>query len=449
MSTTNRVIAIETPSVDLGHDAHAGQGSNAQVADLAAAAVSSGSLDATFNKSGKLFQGFTTSGGGFATQVVALPNGQALVAFELQEGTLGAPGFQSFIVVRRYNEDGSLDRTFGGSGNVQATIRGFSPILQPRKMVVAPEGRIFIAATGVSHAAGSSARPHLFALTPSGTKDATFGHKGALTPVTPIANPSTTRIFPEDLVYDPATKKLTLGGTARPNNGNGSFLWIYRVDVSNTNSTQETVVKETGASLEFAKFRTLAGDELLIAAGITPSSAAGIPRAYLVRVLGNGLVTRKAVDVVGVKTFITGLQVDGSKAFVAGSAFTNGSNADGYVARVDLATLALDTAFGNNGIRFVSADVRDLAFSKGSGTAKTVIVVGSGGTDYLAARMSYDGQIDASFGANGIALVNFSQFADERALTVSVDSQDRIWGAGLTESVDDSGLRAGLFRLLP
>lgn len=448
MSTTNRVIAIATPSpVALGHDADTGQGSNAQVADLAGAAVSSGSLDATFNKSGKLFEGFTTSGGGSATQVVALPSGQALVAFDLQEGTLGAPGFQSFIVVRRFNEDGSLDRTFGGSGNIQATIRGVSPILQPRKMVVTPEGRIFVAATG--RAAGSSARPHLFALTPSGTKDSTFGHNGALSPSTPIANPGTNRIFAEDLVYDPATKKLTLGGTVRPHNGNGSFLWIYRVDVNNANSTQETVVKETGASLEFAKFRTLAGDALLIAAGITPSSAAGIPRAYLVRVLGNGLVTRKAIDVVGLQTLMTGLQVDGSKAFVAGSAFTNGLNAEGYVARVDLETLALDTAFGDNGIRFVSADVRDLAFSKGSGTAKKVIVVGSGGKDYLAARMSYDGQIDASFGANGIALVSFSRIADERALTVSVDSKDRIWGAGLTESFDGGGLRAGMFRLLP
>ena len=85
----------------------------------------------------------------------------------------------------------------------------------------------------------------------------------------------------------------------------------------------------------------------------------------------------------------------------------------------------------------------------GSGTATQVIVVGSDGTDYMAARMSYSGQIDTSFGNNGIALVNFSNAVPERALTVSVDSKDRIWCAGLTQPLNDSGFRAGVFRLLP
>jgi hypothetical protein len=315
-------------------------------------------------------------------------------------------------------------------------------------MVVTPEGGIFIAAAGFS-AAGSSARPFIFALTASGTLDSNFAGDGSLSPVTPIANPATNKIFAEDLLYDPATDKLTLGGTVEPKNGNNSFLWTYTVDVDNTNFPQETFVEEAGANLQFAKFRKLPGDEMLIAAGITPSDESGIPRAYLVRQLDNGIVTRKAINGVGLETFISGLQVDGSKAFLAGAAFTNGFQTQGYVARFDLETLTRDTTFGSNGIRFVGNEVRDLAFSKGSGIAKKVIVVGTDGTDYMAARMSYNGQIDTSFGTNGIALVNFSNSVDERALTVSVDSKDRIWGAGLTEPFNDSGFRAGEFRLLP
>jgi hypothetical protein len=375
-----------------------------------------------------------------------LPDGKAIVAYELREGTLGTSSFRSFIVVRRLNEDGSLDRTLGGPGNTQATIKGFSPVLQPRSMVVTPEGGIFIAATGLS---SSSARPLIFALTASGTLDSSFAGDGSLSPVTTIANPSTNKIFADDLLYDPATNKLTLGGTVEPNSGNNSFLWSYTVDVNNTNFSEETVVKETGANLQFAKFRKLPGDEMLIAAGITPSDGSGIPRAYLVRQRDDGIVTRKASNVVGLETFITGLQIDGTKALLAGAAFTNGFQTQGYVARFDLETLTRDTIFGSNGIRFVGNEVDDLAFSQGSGTAKNVIVVGSDGTDYMAARMSYDGQIDTSFGKNGIAPVNFSNAADERALSVSVDSADHIWGAGLTEPFSDSGFRAGVFRLLP
>jgi hypothetical protein len=267
--------------------------------------------------------------------------------------------------------------------------------------------------------------------------------------VTTIANPSTNKIVAEDLLYDSATNKLTLGGTIEPKNGNNSFLWTYTVDVNNTNITHETVVKEPNARLQFAKFRKVPGDELLIAAGMTPSVGGGLPRAYLVRQLDNGIVTGKALNVVGLETFITGLQVDGSKAFLAGTAYTNGAQTQGYVARFDLETLTRDTNFGSNGIRFVSNDVRDLAFSEGSGTAKKVIVVGSDGTDYMAARMSYDGQIDTSFGNDGIVLVNFSNAVDEWALTASVDRKDRIWGAGLTKPLNDSGFRAGVFRLLP
>ena len=92
--------------------------------------------------------------------------------------------------------------------------------------------------------------------------------------MTKIANPGTNRIIAEDLLYDPVTEKLTLGGTIEPKNGNNSFLWTYTVDVNNTNFPRETVVKEPGASLQFAKIRKLPGDEMLMAAGITASMGA-------------------------------------------------------------------------------------------------------------------------------------------------------------------------------
>jgi hypothetical protein len=396
-----------------------------------------GSLDPTFQKSLSSFG----NGGGFATHIAQLPNHQALVVFSVLNSNN-----QRFIVVRRYNEDGSHDRSFGGPGEVQATIKGGMPDLAPNAIVVTPEGRIFVAVTGF---AGSLVRPLIFTLTSSGTRDTTtLDGDGLFTPVTTIANPNVAKIFAADLSYDAVTQKLTLGGTVDPNNGN-SFLWTFTVNVNGVAPFTETVVKETAANLSFEKFRRRSNGEMVIAGGIV-SPNGGIPRGFLVRQLSDGLIVRKSIDVVGFKAFITGLQVDAGSVFLAGAAFTTaGFDTEGFVARFNLETLTVDTAFGNNGIRFVSDDVRGLAFSNGSGTAKEVLVAGSDGTDYMVARMSYDGQMDASFGDDGIALVNFSNAVDERTLALSVDSANRIWAAGLTESFNDSGFRAGLFRLLP
>ncbi len=415
--------------------------------EFESAATTPGSLDTTFDKDGRLFQSFSTESGGFATHIATLPNGKAIVVFELLDGKFGASNFKQFIVVRRYNEDGSLDRTFGGPGNNQATIKFFGSHI-PNDLVVTPEGRIFIAATRFS---SETRRPVIVALTPSGTFDSSFDGDGRLFPSTTIANSSINNISAADLLYDPATKKLILGGTVDPKNGNNSFLWTYTVDVNNTTSVKETVVKESGANLELAKLEKLPNGEMLMAAGITPSSGGSLPRSYLVRQLDNGLIVGKAINGVGFETFITGLKVDGSKVFLAGSAFTgSGFSTQGYVARFNLETLTKDTTFGNQGIRFVSKEVRDITFSKGTGNSKKILVAGSDGTVYMVARMAYNGTIDTAFGKNGIALVDFSNLADERALTLSVDSKNRIWLAGLIEPISGgSEFRAGIARLLP
>lgn len=414
---------------------------------LESAATTPGSLDTTFDKDGKLSQAFSTESGGFATHIAPLPNGKAIVVFELWDGKLGASNFQQFIVVRRYNEDGSLDQTFGGTGNIQATIKFGSGSGTPEELVITPEGRIFVAATLIR---AGVRQPQIIALTPSGTFDSSFGISGRLRPKTVIADSSINDISAADLFYDPATKKLTLGGTVDPKNGGRNFLWTFTVGVNNTTSPKETVVKEAGANLELVKLERLPGGEILMAAGIEPSSDPGIPRSYLVRQLDNGLIVGKGINGVGFETFIEGLKVDGSKVFLAGSAFTSGLSAQGYVARFNLETLAKDTTFGNQGIRFVGKEVKDIAFSRGSGSAKKILVAGSDGPDHMVARLAYNGTIDTSFGENGIARVDFSNLASGRTLTLNVDSKNRIWAAGLTGPLSNPfRFRANIFRLLP
>ena len=413
---------------------------------LAAAALPPGSLDPEFKKS---LNGFGTPGG-FATDMVTLPNNKALVVFQMGSAI---PGQEMFIKVRRYNEDGSLDRTFGGTGNIDANLRDTaagSRKVRPDDIVVTPEGRIFIAATGSepTFTTDQIVRPIIFGLTANGVLDNSFDGNGLLFPFSNTFGLDNNDISVADLAYDVATKKLTMGATIEPKSSSSrDFLWTYTVSVNQTSSFKENFIKEPGANLAFEKFRRLPGGELLIAAGITPPSG-GLPRAYLVKQLDNGLVTGKAINVVNFEAFVTGLQVDGNKIFLAGSGFTgSGFSTQGFVARFNLETLFKDTTFGSNGIRFVSNDVRGIAFSKDAGTAKKVLVAGTDGTDYMTARMSYNGQLDTAFGKNGIALVNFSNFFGEFANALSVDSKNRIWLAGIVKA--DGRDRAGIARLLP
>lgn len=444
MFTPRNALLAVLVGVTLAACSQTPQANAPQTPELATAAVPPGSEDPNFKKS---LNGFGTPGG-FATHMVTLPNHKALVVFSMGSPV---PGEEMFIKVRRYNEDGELDRTFGGAGNIDANLRdtaGGSNKVIPQAVVVTPEGRIFIAATG-SEPTFTDARidrPIVFGLTPDGVLDPSFDGNGLLFPFSNTFSLDNNFIRPADLGYDAVTKKLTMGATIDPKSGN-SFLWSYTVNVNQTGSFKENFIKEFGANLTFEKFRRLSGGELVIAAGITPASGGGIPRAYLVKQLDNGLVTGKAINVVGFETFVTGLRVDGNKLFLAGSAFTSSFNTQGYVARFNLDNLTKDAAFGSNGIRLVSKEVRDLAFSKGAGTAKKVLVAGTDGTDYMVARLSYNGQLDTAFGKTGVALVNFSNFFGEFANALSVDSKNRIWVGGLVKA--DGRNRAGIARLLP
>jgi uncharacterized delta-60 repeat protein len=406
-----------------------------------------GALDPSFNGGGKLLNGFTTLHGGFATNMAALPNGQMLHAYSLDNGLVDGDREQ-FIVVRRYNEDGSLDRTFGGPGQVSAVLKQNAAGLRsltPQALLVTPAGRIFVAATGSdpTFTTAQIVRPVIFALTKDGVLDPAFDDNGELYPTTTIANPDTASVFANDLSYDPTSKKLTLGGTVDPKSGN-SFIWTFTVNEGQTNSFKETTLKESGANLRLDKLVKLANGEMVMAGGITPASGGGIPRAYLARQLDNGLVVRKALNVVGHEAFLTALRVDAGKVFLAGSAFTSGFKTQGFVARFQLDSLLLDPTFASSGLRFVSKEVRDMRLSP----AKQVLVVGTDGTDYMVGRMSYDGQLDASFDGDGVMPLNFSNVFNEHALALVLDQKNRINLGGLVAGTNGKD-RGGIVRLLP
>lgn len=124
-----------------------------------------GSFDPAYKPS---FGGFGSLNN-LATLVKSLPSGKTLVVYAVNSGNV----LDQFIAVRRYNADGTLDRTF--ADGVQATLSGTfggMKAVNPEAIVVTPEGRIFIAATGFNpNFPFTTERPIIFALTPNGGLD--------------------------------------------------------------------------------------------------------------------------------------------------------------------------------------------------------------------------------------------------------------------------------------
>ena len=131
-----------------------------------------GTLDDSFGGDGKVVTAFGSRCGSRAFGVVVQNDGKIVLA--------GATGFRCPNVkfaVARYNEDGSLDTSFGGDGKLTAD---FTPHWDVSSDVaVGPEGRIV--AVGSAAVERDHARFALAAFQPNGRPDATFDEDGKLT----------------------------------------------------------------------------------------------------------------------------------------------------------------------------------------------------------------------------------------------------------------------------
>ncbi|HYP50034.1 MAG TPA: delta-60 repeat domain-containing protein, partial [Pyrinomonadaceae bacterium] len=138
---------------------------------------SSGSLDPTFNGSGKVVTDLGNPDN-IAGAVAVQPDGKIVVV-----GLTGAiesksamPGSSDFVVLR-YNPDGTLDNTFDGDGKVVTSFgngeEGASEVL------IQPDGKILVAGSiNTRTPAGEIA---LARYNPDGSLDATFDGDGKVT----------------------------------------------------------------------------------------------------------------------------------------------------------------------------------------------------------------------------------------------------------------------------
>ena len=135
--------------------------------------TASGVLDTTFNGTGYsvlLPPGSSTSRG---SSVALQSNGQIIVT----GGAVGSDGAPD-LVIARYNQNGTLDTSFGGGGTGYVMIHDGAESANPRGSGVAidPYGNIVV--EGNTKVAGNPGSVLVVRFTPNGTLDPTFGTGG-------------------------------------------------------------------------------------------------------------------------------------------------------------------------------------------------------------------------------------------------------------------------------
>ena len=122
--------------------------------------TATGALDTSFNGTGVVIQRF--NGFTFASAMALAPGGKVVVAGSETNGH----------VVVRYNNDGSLDRTFRGTGIVSGSTNGF--IQSPTGLAVQPDGAV----VATINPTGTATPSQVVRYRVNGVLDPLFGNLG-------------------------------------------------------------------------------------------------------------------------------------------------------------------------------------------------------------------------------------------------------------------------------
>jgi uncharacterized delta-60 repeat protein len=408
--------------------------------DTASAAVAAGNHAPTFapaiEGTGKVLTDFAGGSDDGAQSVVLQPDGKIVVAGYSTPAD-GDPNF----AVARYNADGSLDTTFGGTGKVTTDL-GEGPDIAWASAIQA-DGKILV--TGFTLAGGT----HNFAVVrydTDGSVDTGFNGSGKV--ITDIGSGLKNNF--SDGIAVQSDGKIVLAGTVFANGSQDFGVMRYNADGSldtSFNGTGKVTTDIGTSSADFVGSVTVQADGKIVVVGDSDPANLGLD-------LRNGhtadfAIARYNADGTldttfnGTGTLVTDIgagstdnaesaivQTDG-KIVVAGF-----SGSDFAVARYK-ADGSLDTGF--NGTGKVVTDVSASSFDGAYGIAVQgdgkIVVVGSsyaGGTDRFAViRYNTDGSLDTDFGGTGKVVTAVGTF-NSIGISVEIQADGKIVVAGAT-----------------
>jgi uncharacterized delta-60 repeat protein len=336
------------------------------------ALATGGDLDTSFGVDGKVTTNFTPGFDG-ASSVAAQPDGKLVAA-----GTAGLDGPNPTFALARYDDDGSLDPTFGGDGMVttdftEKTDGAFAVAIQSNGKVVAAGLAGF----------GPSDYDTRFAIARykvDGTLDASFGSGGMVT----------TDLSP---TYD--------GANAIALQANGKIVVAGYADAASAHLTFGVARYDRDGTLD-----TTFGSDGTVITDIRRGAAA----------------------------FGVAVQTDG-KIVVSGESLAGGSNTMFAIVRYHYDG-TLDTTFGGNGK--VTTDFTPGSDANNAVAIQTdgkIVASGGAGSGsdsrFALARYDPDGTLDATFGGDGRVTTAFSRQGDFAEEGLGIQADGKIVAAGV------------------
>ena len=163
---------------------------------------SDGSLDSTFSSDGKVntdFFGLRDA----ANDILVQPDGKILAS-----GLANTPGSHANFAIVRYNDNGTLDTSFGGDGRVTTSFTPNNDSIQG--VVVLGDGDIV--AAGIAGYLGANPKMALARYNPGGSLDTSFGGDGkVMTDFTPKYDAAWA------IALQPDAKIVIAGAAGNPN----------------------------------------------------------------------------------------------------------------------------------------------------------------------------------------------------------------------------------------
>ncbi|RME45039.1 MAG: hypothetical protein D6796_11025 [Caldilineae bacterium] len=160
-----------------------------------------GALDTTFGSGGIVTTDLNTNSNDKAYGVAVQPDGKIVVA-----------GFSgSYFALARYNEDGSLDATFGSGGIAISTLSNS----EAEAVRILSNGQILLTGFAALSGGGDGSRTFIVARYNSdGSPDANFGNGGVVR-----AKPGLTQAEGFAMAFQPADNKLLVAGATNASKG--------------------------------------------------------------------------------------------------------------------------------------------------------------------------------------------------------------------------------------
>lgn len=382
-------------------------------------AHSQSEFDTTFNQTGMVvtrLNGFTMYGRNALVQ----PDNKIIF---FGNGQLNGGSIRWFLLLVRYNENGTVDTSFGSNGFVQAEIGPYSGAGQA---ILQPDGKILIAGKRAANPGSASV---LMRYNPDGSPDTSFNGSGKVELFT-----SGTYYTSADAICLQPDAKIAVTGTATNLavttagqftarlNPDGSLISVY----GHSESIDKASLGEDRAMTYPAAIACMA-DGRFVTVGST-SNFPETPIGQLKRFRSDG-TPDPAFGSNGILNFDGTRELTDIKIQPDGKIVMAGTTVPYtyFVARTD-STGTFDPTFGVNGVAAVPAAANLELYA----TGKIAVSGTTSQSRVSASRLKNDGTFDSSFSGDGSFEFGATPNSFDRVRGVTVDPRGRMIISGWT-----------------